>query len=85
MPPSPRVEGSADSLARPPDPLTVKVLPVLLACLVPFGKAATGRQRRGIDVHEEVAAALDEHRHGDGLEPAIGLESLEFIELEGPG
>ncbi|HEX9792533.1 MAG TPA: hypothetical protein VGC54_00975 [Planctomycetota bacterium] len=60
-------------------------LPLPLSGFIPFGKAAAGRQWRRLDMHEEVASALDEHRNSDGLESAIRFEGLEFVELEGSG
>jgi len=85
VPPPPRFESAADGIPRLPDAPAVETLPLLLSGLISLGKAAAGRQGRGLDMHEEVAAALDEHRHGDGLKPAIRLEGLELVELEGPG
>ena len=67
VPSPPRFERAPDGSPRLPDPPAVKILPVLLAGFIPFGKAASGRQWRGFDVDEEVAASLDENRHGDGL------------------
>jgi len=83
VPPPPRLQGAADRIPRPPDPLSAAALPILLADLIPLGKTAAGLQGRGFDVDEEVAAALDEHWDGDGPQPAIGLEGFEFVELEG--
>src|SRR5262249_50723063 len=45
-------------------------------------QSAAGWQGSRLGVHDEVALALDEHRHRDRLQSSAVLERLELIELE---